>query len=362
VTTDRGGDFSNTKIVSFINYGGMVDSITANSWRYTGEQFPADPQAYIDSILNYTIKPASDATLMALGTKAIAKCIPTNPVVDGATFLGELKAGLPKAIGKELFKTKFKDYRKIGDEYLNVEFGWKPLVSDLQSAVGAVMESDKILKQLHRDSGKNVRRRFEFPEEIVNYENRTSGQYAWIPPGGGLDSYLYDGSGTRIVNTQVTTKTWFSGCFTYHLNLGTTLQDRIDRNAAEARKLYGLELTPATAWNLAPWSWLADWNGNIGDVLHNVSRFSQDGLVMRYGYIMQEITAKCDISLVGGGHFKPANSSYALDAKKRGLHMTIIGKSKVRRRATPFGFGLDMSALTGRQLAILGALGISRVR
>lgn len=236
------------------------------------------------------------------------------------------------------------------------------MVSDLQKFGQAINGSEKIIDQLHKDAGKNIRRRFEFPEEIVTTSNDTTGQLAYLPTGVALPSNLYDGFGTRRVTTSVATKTWFSGCFTYHLDLGNTLRGRIARNAAEARRLYGLELTPETVWNLAPWSWLVDWEGNIGDVLHNVSRFANDGLVLRYGYIMQEITAKCDISLVGGGHVKSAATSYALDDKKRGLHMTIIGKSKVRRKATPYGFGFDMTALTGRQSAILGALGISRGR
>jgi roadblock/LC7 domain-containing protein len=136
------------------------------------------------------------------------------------------------------------------------------------------------------------------------------------------------------------------------VNLGNTLPDRIARNAAEARKLSGLELTPETVWNLAPWSWAVDWEGNIGDVLHNVSRFSQDGLVMRYGYIMQQKTAEIDYTLSFNGRLNRS--------PKTDLRLKVIAESKIRRRATPFGFGFDMTALTGRQSAILGALGISR--
>jgi hypothetical protein len=157
---------------------------------------------------------------------------------------------------------------------------------------------------------------------------------------------------TLTVMTEVTTKTWFSGCFTYHLNLGNTLPDKMARHAAEARKLYGVELTPATVWNLAPWSWAVDWEGNVGDVLHNVSRFAQDGLVMRYGYIMQEKTCVATSILDPGGRLT--------GSPDKPLTLTVTAKSKVRRRATPFGFGFDMTALTGRQSAILGALGIAR--
>jgi len=235
---------------------------------------------------------------------------------------------------------------------LNVEFGWKPIVSDIQKFAKATQESEKILEQLHRDSGKNIRRKYRFPRETTTVENKFENRYCWVPTDGALSTYLYDGAGTLTVNTKTEVDTWFSGCFTYHLDLGNTLRDRISRVAAESRKLYGVELTPETVWNLAPWSWAVDWEGNIGDVLHNVSRFSQDGLVMRYGYIMQEITLTRTYTLSRGG-IKTAKSN-------SDLSMSVKVTSKSRKRATPFGFGFDLTALTGRQTAILGALGISR--
>jgi hypothetical protein len=139
----------------------------------------------------------------------------------------------------------------------------------------------------------------------------------------------------------------------YHLNMGTRLRDKIDRQAAEARKLYGLELTPATVWNLAPWSWALDWEGTMGDVLHNVSRFAQDGLVMRYGYIMKETKVTSTYSLSAG--LLKVDHPYSL-----GLSFTVTATKKERRRATPFGFGVTPTALTSRQNAILGALALSK--
>jgi hypothetical protein len=294
---------------------------------------------------------SSEATLNAKGTTAISKVIPTNPTADAGTFIGELKAGLPKMVGRELFKTKFKDYRKVGDEYLNVEFGWKPLISDLQDFGKAAVDSDRIIKQLHRDSGRLVRRQYSFPDETsTEFNVWPSGQYPWIPSGTALSTYLYRPGRLERTVTR-TTKTWFSGAFTYHLNLGTRIQDKLDRQAAEARKLFGAELTPATVWNLAPWSWIVDWEGNIGDALHNVSRFAQDGLVMPYGYIMQEKRAVVDFVYHGG---------IETDRYERPLRLQAVYTSKIRRKATPFGFGFDLTALTGRQSAILGALGLSR--
>ena len=349
-TKDLGGNFTTMKVSFAKLEPHSVSSLRRYGYKYDGPEWAYSPYQAIKSGLA-AVQPTSDANLMSLGSKAIAQCIPTNPVADAGTFIGELKEGLPKLAGKELFKSKFKDYRKYGSEFLNIEFGWKPLVSDLQKFAEAATQSDKIISQLHKDSGKNVRRRFSFPDEVTSKEQKLTA-YSDV---GGVSIYggLRNGSGTLTISTETVTKTWFSGCFTYHINLGTTLPDRLNRQAAEARKLFGVELTPATVWNLAPWSWAVDWEGNIGDVLHNVSRFSQDGLVMRYGYIMQHKYVRHVYTLKGGG-------VWSSDPRPLEHTMVVTSESKVRRAATPFGFGFDMTALSGRQSAILGALGISR--
>ncbi len=349
--TDIGGDFTTTKVTR-LDAPHPISSGKGYGYYYNGPEMAVSPGGAMDYALSL-VTPSSEVKLMNLGTTAIARSIPTNPVADAGTFLGELKAGLPKLVGKELFKSKLKDYRKVGSEYLNVEFGWKPLISDLQKFGQATIESEKILNQLHRDSGKDIHRKYAFPDEILHETWEANYQQSWAC-GLALYPYLYkNASGGPIRGDRVvTTKTWFSGCFTYHLDLGNDFQSRLKRTAAEARKLYGLELTPETVWNLAPWSWAVDWEGNIGDGLHNVSRFAQDGLVMRYGYIMQQKTAVVSYSL------HPAGRLY--NSPNADLRLTVEATSKVRRRATPFGFGFDMTALTGRQSAILGALGISR--
>jgi hypothetical protein len=351
-STDVGGNFTTIKTRSISNPNpNNYETVRVYGEKYIGPAWASNPFnaiTYGESL----VQPTSDVVLGQYGTKAISNCIPTNPVADGATFLGELKEGLPKLVGKSLVKSAFKDYRKYGSEYVNIEFGWKPFVSDLKKFYSAATESEKILKQLERDSGKNIRRKYTFPDEVSTNTFVYPSRYAYLPGGQVLSGWLYDSAGTLTVKQKVTVKTWFSGCFTYHLNLGTRLPDKMARYAAEARKISGLELTPEVVWNLTPWSWAVDWEGSFGDVLHNVSRFSQDGLVLRYGYIMQSKTAELEYTLYRGGLNTGRN--------ERDLSFTSVSESKVRRYATPFGFGFDMKALSGRQSAILEALGISR--
>lgn len=354
-SVDSGGDFTTVKIREFrSDSAGQVLSVNRFGYSYSGDQYPIAPKSAMDYAISM-VTPSSNANLEAKGTTAISKCIPTNPTASGAVFLGELKQGLPKLAGKELFKSKLKDYRKVGSEYLNIEFGWKPLISDLMAFGKATIESEKIIKQLERDSGKNIRRKYTFPDEVSNSTTRTNNILADCN-GLGVYPYCYvnPSGGSLFADITTTTKTWFSGAFTYHFDLKNS-KDNLERWATQGRQLYGLELTPEVVWNLIPWSWAVDWEGNIGNVLHNVSRFAQDGLVMRYGYIMQQKTCKIDYTLTSGGSIQEVSNPAG-----KTLRMTVIAESKVRRTATPFGFGFDMKALTGRQSAILGALGISR--
>jgi hypothetical protein len=129
--------------------------------------------------------------------------------------------------------------------------------------------------------------------------------------------------------------------------------ERLRYFSAQANKLFGTRLTPATLWELTPWSWAADWFGNIGDIIHNASALGDDGLVIRYGYIMdsyESIVTYTQEGPIGINHGPVINS----------LSLTRIHTLKRRYRATPYGFGLIPADFTTRQKAIVAALGISR--
>jgi hypothetical protein len=130
--------------------------------------------------------------------------------------------------------------------------------------------------------------------------------------------------------------------------------DNLDKWDAEANKLFGTRLTPATVWNLAPWSWAADWFSNTGDVLNNISAFGSDSLVLKYGYIMRK-TREMQQSIWQGYVNTPTGANQFVTAREAFGHET-----RVRLRATPYGFGIDMGSFTPRQIAISAAVGITQ--
>jgi hypothetical protein len=93
---------------------------------------------------------------------------------------------------------------------------------------------------------------------------------------------------------------------------------------------------------------------NTGDVLHNLDAFNHDGLVLQYGYIMEKSKSSIKYEYSGG---------YMIEGSpvQRRMSIEYVEETKIRRPATPFGFGLKSANFTGTQQAIIAALGINRV-
>lgn len=283
--------------------------------------------------------------LVSRGTTAIARTVPTNPTFSAAAALGELREGLPSLPGKTVLKAGAKPADLAG-EYLNFEFGIKPMLSDAAKLVDAHKNADKILKQLYRDSGRLVRRKYSFPPEVTEEKSRATGVYPYSP--GGIQSYHFS-SGTRDTTVKTTRKYWFSGAYTYFF----PKQEGWHRQVAELEKVYGIIPDINDLYQLTPWSWAVDWFSNTGDLVSNLNSFANDNLVLRYGYIMchttHEVTETWRGSIIDGGGYRACD-----------VTSTWRYEEKQRLRATPYGFGLKDSALSPRQLAIISALGISR--
>lgn len=281
---------------------------------------------------------SSKSELDAAGTTAIARVAPTNPLVDLSTSVAELlREGLPQVPGTA---------GNVGGEHLNIQFGYLPLYGDATDLHRVARDSDALIAQYERDSGRWIRRRYRFEDEVsVTTETRTNA----VPAPIGTAASGLVSTGTLVTTRTTRTSTWFSGAFTYHLP-----RNGWRRSAAMLDHLYGIRPGVDTLWQLTGYSWLADYFTNIGDVMQNLTAFKQDGLVMPYGYIMRKRVCTHEETWSGplyiGGQQR---TGVASSVKTYTVHQ--------RLPATPFGFGLELGDLSGRQLGILAALGISRL-
>jgi len=140
-------------------------------------------------------------------------------------------------------------------------------------------------------------------------------------------------------------------------NGNSTFGEKLDHWDAEANKLFGTRLTPEVVWNLAPWSWAADWFGNTGDVLANISALGADSLVLKYGYIMRQERVMDHTSWEGYINTQPDGHG----ARFIRIREAYGYETKLRLRATPYGFGIDMGGFSPRQIAISAAVGVNRM-
>jgi hypothetical protein len=320
--------------------------------RYDGICWAVDPN---DPGLEIPKAPeSSDSLLGALGTSAVADARPTNSIADLATFLGELyREGVPRAIGSSLWRSKADAARKTSGDFLSVEFGYKPIVSDILDFAEAARDFDAVLAQYERDAGKMVRRSREFPPEV---SGSTHVFKTGVRPFIAATHTAFDGVGPKqglvTLTKQSERRRWFEGAFTYYLPSDYKSRKRVLSFAEKASVILGSDLTPEVLWDLTPWSWAIDWVTNAGDVLSFVSDMISDGLVLRYGYMMEHSLQRFSYSYSGdpwlrGGTVVPAP-------------LIIQHEVKKRVQATPFGFGLTWESFTARQIAILTALGITR--
>lgn len=193
-------------------------------------------------------------------TKALANLNPNKPVVDLPVAIAELK-DLPKMIknigdllrlgrsgmAKDVVKT-------MAEGHLNWQFGWAPLINDLSDLLGitdAVNDRLDYLKKLNE--GTIVQRRLG----SLSHPS-TADRILWTN----------DGHGKLFYEFYQTTHWKTEGWYTARVKLNTPLPptDRKQRDLARNAVL-GLNVSPSTAWNLVPWTWLVDWFTNTGDLV-----------------------------------------------------------------------------------------------
>jgi len=286
------------------------------------------------------------------GVTAIARVEPLNPLASSATLLGELrKDGLPKLPGMEVLQNRTNLAKGFGSDYLNTQFALKPLISDLNKIVKSVRDSEKIITQVHRDSGRLIRRRYVFPLETSTTVSVVKGDLA-VPKPTLPTAWYKSTSGTTKTTTVTTEKQFsFSGAFTYYLPKGEDNASKIREHALIAHKLYGAEISPEVLYNLTPWSWALDWVSNMGDNIHNFTAFAQYGLVMPYGYVMLHKKQTTTVEITG---IDMRNINASKLVTRYGF------ESKTRYPASPFGFGLNLGGFSPEQWAIVGALGLTK--
>jgi hypothetical protein len=306
------------------------------------------------------------------GVHAMRQTLPAKSAANLSQLILETLLDMPK-IPFDRIDTKLYNRsalaKNISDEYLNVVFGWAPFVSDVLKICEAIVKIDDTLTQYVRDAGRVVRRRFDWPTETTESSELLSAnsRLGWPNPNDfsfyeeiyqdETGTYPFQSNGflstrgtvTRTTKLDVTYN--FVGAWTYWLDDDSSLFNSLRRVAFLARKGLGIRADLELLWELAPWTWLSDWFVNIGDLLAVNNALANDSTVLRYGYLTRKIQSSVTYThsgvLFGGRTYTGPISN------------TFTQRNHERVRATPYGFGIDLSALTPQQAAILVALGFT---
>ena len=364
-----GGPFHVTHSEFFFEpgYAGELCKGTTNEKFFNGPLMPPNviPAESVAKEYSGVAKDQDTSSLESFGATAISNCAPVNPTSNLGVSLGEIlrEKRVPSLAGIQTWKHRTNVLKGAGSEYLNQQFGWAPLISEVHAVSGAARSQRDIMKNYAHNEGRDVHREFHFPIEIQEKAEPVGNAYVGTNLNNlsGYSSVIGSSPAECITCFRKETKRWFVGCFTYGGPSGADSFRRHLGFGSQADQLYGLQLTPSLLWELAPWSWAVDWFSNTGDVINNITNFALAGLVMRYGFMMAETIEEYYTEFVGcklrkklgPGKYGPASVSPARSGVR------LITKS--RAPANPFGFGVGWEGLSPTQLAITAALGITRL-
>jgi hypothetical protein len=364
---DSGGPFHVSHSGPYLRTGSVPDVLGGNNLEvlYSGPVWgPMVKVAAIGAKHQSTVHDMEENSMKADGSTAIAQCAPTNPTAGLSSALAEtFREGVPTLPGIQSWQRRTEHLKSLGSEYLNYQFGWAPLKNEVHSVVNAARHHRDIMQNYRHNEGRNVHRRFDFPDEISTQSVEVANPPAFQPLN---TTYLAPGAligSTVVVTCKKVRKRWFEGCFTYG---GPSKSDNFGRAlgfGSEADAVFGLNLSPDVLWNLTPWSWAVDWFTNAGDLVHNVTNFALAGLVLRYGYMMEETTSAyyTEYSDTTWNVLKQKTPKKVSSIRAGGCSRGEIVVHKSRCPASPFGFGVGWEGLSPTQLAITAALGITRL-
>jgi hypothetical protein len=298
---------------------------------------------------------------------------PTADQFSISAFIGELREGLPALIpallgtgSKRNFKSTLQRQTRrakdAGSDYLNVQFGWIPLLNDVRSIASALAVATSAI------SGNGLethRRRFK-PDKDVTLVGTSALSSNTLRESSALFGTVGPGTATTIgqglladnwVNQRHQIDFSFEAEF---LRLPEGTKD-YGPYLEKFDELFRWDITPQDLWQLAPWSWLVDWFFDIGGQLDAWGSATSNRILSLYAYGMRD-ERLTTTSVVSNIRISASFPTYSYVGPR-----SVFTQYNVRRRqrvkANPFGYTLNpLTSLNGGQLAILAALGLTKIK
>jgi len=256
--------------------------------------------------------------------------------------------------GQSLAKT-------LGSEYLNVSFGWTPLMNELAGVIKHFMTLDRLL---YYDS---TRRHRGWDGPSVSSTTAVANAIVCSTQSSNMLSYTAD-QNTQLENGAISgsVNDYVLWSQDYRLSArfaGIARPSRsanyFNEKALAVLENLGIVNDPDLIWELTPFSWLADWAINIGSGMENATYYSPSngGRSIDYAYVSTKTVSVRERQVL---NLNPQPSTTIQRIHKGKSSITTVQTD--RRRVSPFGIGVDLSGLTSGQFGILVALGLAKSR
>jgi len=365
---DTGFGVDHALTITHVDKSGLVPitgDFTSGLWRYKYTNWYADYHRSI-ALSHLSLSPPSDGSL---ATTVRARSNPSKPYISVPNFLYELKdlpgmirdIGYLKLAAQRLLSKEHlrrlqldKSARGLANQQLSVQMGWQPLISDLAKLVDfqarvdrKVVELDTLFNKnggLHRTVGRNpdAYRKPGSRQRASLWSNSATSTSGTITIDSAIGQLIQ-----AVAFTHSSAESW--GSIRWNAtSLPKTHYSNKELTRRARNIVLGLNLTPAQIWNAIPWTWLVGWFTNIDEYLGahtNVIPVSCSNVC-----IMRRTRTTVSYSRVGGGiaTFVGGTGTTIYETKSRSVTSGSLSAS------FPF--------LSGRQLSILGALAIQRIR
>ena len=334
------------------------------SWPSTGGFLLAAAPTPANQIVSNTVK-----NVVASGV--IASANPWKPKATLIQSIIELMSGDIPSVTKNLRKHIYDLQnlkRAAGSDYLNVAFGWLPLVNDIRGTVETLLKLHMLLlgsDEYRRARGGDLGTWARMAETTSDRGIRFGSPLA----AGTSSPYFkdYQNTGSPLLSPGSIPSTdgkWSRSCFiqadfrfTAKYHRGAKPNAMHMRYIQLATELLGLELTPAVLWELTPWTWLLDWASNLGSLAANISMLDWSNILLDYAYLTFVVKTTSAVTWSG-----PKTLSNGVKLSHSYIANSYTVEEKIREQASPFGFSVSWDGLSPFQLSILAALGMSRGR
>ncbi|DAD49966.1 maturation protein [ssRNA phage Zoerhiza.2_27] len=240
-------------------YSGPSGYYTTHRWLFNCDISPYFGPARVEL-------PSANLVLSA----GLAATNPSKPQIDLPVFVYELK-DLPGMIhsswGKLLKITPHpekisiasasKRGGRIGNSAVEYNFGWAPLINDLKGLVNIMPNIDKRFNELKglKDTGVLAKSGPSFRNDFTFYRDRYCVN-------------LYGAYAQCHVHMHAFEKTWSSIHWVADNQKALQSTPDADLHDIAQRAILGQNASLASVWEALPWSWLADYFSNVGDLVN----------------------------------------------------------------------------------------------